>query len=64
MADKTHAIVIIINTQGQIVAENLGLLGKIPNVNRSLQNSKVSKCKVETLALKWYPHGFHWPSDV
>ena len=73
MRDKSHLIIIIINTQGQIIVQVQVLTGRklifhFEIKSPTLQNDKVNKFKfVPALVLKWYPQGSsgsHWPSKV
>mgnify|MGYP000485965211 CR=1 FL=1 len=72
-ARKSHLIITIINTQGQIVVYIRGLTRKklifhFEIKSPTLHNYQVSKYKfAPALALKWYPQGSsgsHWPGEV
>ena len=63
MPDKSHLIIIITNTQAQIIVKvrvltRKKLISHFEIQSPTLQNYKVSKYKfAPALALKWYPQG-------
>ena len=56
MPNKSHLIIIVINTQGQMVLIRKKLIFHFEIKSPTLQNYKVGKFKfAPSLALKWYP---------